>query len=320
LIATTPTEFPDFLRSLSLFAQRIQSGQYRFWQIAIELLLIGSVVYLALRFLQGTRGARLVKAVTLILVVSFLVVRLVAQTLALERINFLYPYFLLAVFLVALVAFQPELRRGLMRLGEGSLLHGWHKEAERLIEPLVQAAASLSKKKIGALIAIQRQTEFGALIASGVKLDAQVSAELLESIFWPGCPLHDLGVIVSQGRIAAAGCQFPLAESDDVDRSMGSRHRAALGISLEGDALVVVVSEETGAISVADHGRLRRSLSADGLRETLTEALGVGGPPKDRRSWRLFGSAHAPPAKTARSSAARPSRERLLSAAEAPEG
>jgi diadenylate cyclase len=265
----------DLLRALTSYIERIASGQYSLWRVGVELILIGSVVYAALRFLQGTRGARLVKAVSLILIVSFLVVRLFANTLRLERINFLYPYFVMAVFLVTLVAFQPELRRGLMRIGEGSLLRGWHKETARLIDPLVRAAASLSKKKIGALIAIQRGTEVGALIGSGVKLDAVVTAELVESIFWPGCPLHDLGVIVAHGRIAAAGCQFPLIESDDVDRSMGSRHRAALGMSLESDALVIVVSEETGAISLADRGKLRRSLTPDGLRDALAESLGL---------------------------------------------
>jgi diadenylate cyclase len=265
----------DLLRALTSYIERIAGGQYSLWRMLVELILIGSVVYATLRFLQGTRGARLVKAVSLILIVSFLVVRLFAKTLGLERINFLYPYFVMAVFLVTLVAFQPELRRGLMRIGEGSLLRGWHKDTARLIDPLVRAATSLSKKKIGALIAIQRGTEVGALISSGVKLDAVVTAELIESIFWPGCPLHDLGVIVAHGRIAAAGCQFPLIESDDVDRSMGSRHRAALGMSLDSDALVIVVSEETGAISLADRGKLRRSLTADGLRDALTEALGL---------------------------------------------
>lgn len=265
----------DLLRALTSYIERIAGGQYSLWRMLVELILIGSVVYATLRFLQGTRGARLVKAVSLILIVSFLVVRLFAKTLGLERINFLYPYFVMAVFLVTLVAFQPELRRGLMRIGEGSLLRGWHKDTARLIDPLVRAATSLSKKKIGALIAIQRGTEVGALISSGVKLDAVVTAELIESIFWPGCPLHDLGVIVAHGRIAAAGCQFPLIESDDVDRSMGSRHRAALGMSLDSDAMVIVVSEETGAISLADRGKLRRSLTADGLRDALTEALGL---------------------------------------------
>ena len=129
--------------------------------------------------------------------------------------------------------------------------------------------------KIGALIAIERSTKMGALSETGVSLDAVVSRELLETIFWPGTALHDLGVIVNQGRIVAAGCQFPLAESGDVDQSLGSRHRAALGVSQETDAVVVIVSEESGVISVAIHGQLQRPLTRETLREILVKELTV---------------------------------------------
>jgi diadenylate cyclase len=239
----------------------------------VELLLIGAVVYVILRFLQGTRGARLVRAVVIILAVSFAIVRLLTAWYEFDRINVLYPYFILAVFLVSLVAFQTELRRMLLRLGEGGWLQSWSRSSARVIDPLVEAVARLSKKKIGALIAIERSTEMGALVESGVHLDAAVTTELLETIFWPGTPLHDMGVIIQQGRVSAAGCQFPLAESGDVDRSLGSRHRAAIGMSQEVDAVVIVVSEETGTISVAIRGRLRRALTPDTLREVLATEL-----------------------------------------------
>jgi len=260
----------------------------------IELLLIGGVVYAMLRFLHGTRGARLVRAVVIILVLSFAVVRVLATRFEFDRINVLYPYFVLAVFLVSLVAFQSELRRMLIRLGEGGWLQGWSKSVVEVVDPVVLAVERLSKRKIGALIAIERRTETGALIESGVRLDAKVSVELLETIFWPGTALHDLGVIIHGNRISAAGCQLPLVESAEVDRALGSRHRAALGMSQEADAVVIVVSEETGAISVAIHGRLRRSLTIEALRSTLTKELTP--PPRNRPRW--LGGGSRPAAKS----------------------
>ncbi|MGD2109417.1 MAG: diadenylate cyclase CdaA [Phycisphaerae bacterium] len=256
----------DLRQGLQSFVGRVAE---RPWVALIELLVIGSVVYAVLRFLRGTRGARLVRAVLIILGVSFALVSLVAERFAFERINVLYPYFILGVFLVSLVAFQLELRRILLRLGQGGWLQRWLRTPDVALEPIVTAVGRLSKKKVGALIAIERSTELGAVTETGVRLDAIVTAELLETIFWPGTVLHDLGVIINQGRVVAAGCQFPLAESGDVDRSLGSRHRAALGMSQEVDAVVIVVSEETGTISVATQGRLRRALSADSLREVL---------------------------------------------------
>ncbi len=260
----------DFFRGLQSFWERMVD---RPGVTLIELLLIGGVVYTVLRFLQGTRGARLVRAVITILVVSFAVVWLVAERYEFDRINVLYPYFLLGIFLISLVAFQTELRRLLLRLGEGRLLQRWMVMGDQIIDPIITAVEHMSRKKIGALIAIERSTEIGAVIETGVRLEAKVTTELLETVFWPGTPLHDLGVVISHGRAVAAGCQFPLAESGDLDRSLGSRHRAGLGMSLEADAIVIIVSEETGAISVAIHGRLRRAMTGEALRETLEKEL-----------------------------------------------
>ena len=260
----------DWLPELQSFLERVTD---RPWVAIIELLLIGVVVYTVLRFFQGTRGARLVRAVLAILAVSFAIVWLIAEKLDSERIKVLYPYFILGVFLVSLVAFQSELRRFLLRLGEGGWFQRWTRGPTPLADHIVTAVERLSKKKIGALIALDRTGEVGALTESGVHLDAAVSTELLETIFWPGTPLHDLGVVIHRGRIVAAGCQFPLAESGEVDRALGSRHRAAIGMSQEAGALVIVVSEETGTISVAIRGRLRRALTADALRETVAKEM-----------------------------------------------
>lgn len=253
--------------------QFLERGIERPGVALVELLVIGTLVYTVLRFLRGTRGARLVRAVLTILAVSFAVVRLAAERFELERLNVLYPYFVLAVFLVSLVAFQTELRRILLRLGEGGWLQRWMKGSVYPIDAIVAAVEKLAQRKIGALIAIERATEIGAVSDSGVPMNAKVSTELLETIFWPGTALHDLGVIIRHDRILAAGCQFPLAESGEVDRTLGSRHRAAVGMSHEADAVVIVVSEERGAISIAVRGKLSRAISAETLRSVLAAEL-----------------------------------------------
>jgi diadenylate cyclase len=176
--------------------------------------------------------------------------------------------------LLVIVVFQPELRRALMRLGETRLFRGFSKQLNEEIEPLVEAATFLSKRKIGALVAIERDVGLGGIAESGTRLDAELSADLLNTIFWPNSPLHDLGVVISQGRVAYAGVQFPLAESGDLERDLGSRHRAAVGMSQESDAVVMIVSEESGDISIAVRGVLFRKLTVDALRGMLNDLLG----------------------------------------------
>ena len=267
-----PAEF-DIAKRFMTYGQRIHHGGSGLWGVFIELLLIGAVVYSALRFLHGTRGERLLKSFGLILLSSFLVVQLVAEKLALDRIIYLYPYFVAAVVLTTLVAFQPEIRRGLIRLGESRFFRMFAKESEALVDPLVRAAASLSQKKIGALIAIQREVGLGAILETGVRLDSELSVELLETIFYPGTVLHDLGVIIRPPRVAAAACQFPIAESGELALNLGSRHRAALGLSQESDAMIIVVSEETGNISLAVGGKLHAALTPEELRARLVDGL-----------------------------------------------
>jgi len=262
----------DLLNNLRNFFQAIEV--YGKWKVTFELLLIAAFVYFAVRFLRGTRGARMLKGVGFVLVVLYLVVRLVAKQYQLERIEFLYGKFLLFVSFATIVVFQPEIRRALMRLGETQLFRRWSQQLNEDIDALVESASFLSRRKIGAVIAIERDVGLGGIAESGTRLNAALSAALLNTIFWPNSPLHDLGVIVSNGVIAYAGVQFPLAESGDLERELGSRHRAAVGMSQESDAVVLVVSEETGDISVADRGRLLRKLTPEGLRQVLTTALG----------------------------------------------
>src|SRR3954468_19137752 len=247
---------------------------YSLWQVAIEWLLIGLVVYWVVRFLRGTRGARLLKGIAFVLISLYLIIRLGAYRFGLERIDFLYRQFLGFASIAIIVVFQPELRRALMRLGETRLFRGFSSQVDEEISVIVEAAVFCSRRKIGMLVAIEREVGLGGIAESGTRLNADLSPDLLETIFFPNTPLHDLGVIISQGRVSYAGVQFPLAESGDLERELGSRHRAAVGMSQESDAVVLVVSEETGDISLAERGQLIRKLTPEGLRGLLGELLG----------------------------------------------
>jgi diadenylate cyclase len=269
----------DFL-NISGFYQTIKADP---WVVAVEWLLIGLVVYWVLRFLRGTRGARMLKGIASVLIVLFLIISLFADAFGLERIRFLYGQFLQFASIAVIVVFQPELRRALMRLGETRLFRGFGQQVNEEIEALVESATFCSRRKIGALIAIERETGLGGIAESGTRLNAELSAELLNTIFWPNSPLHDLGVIVSGGRVTYAGVQFPLAESGDLEKELGSRHRAAVGMSQESDAVVLVVSEESGDVSIAERGQLIRKLTPEGLRGLLGELLGR---PADAASFR----------------------------------
>lgn len=268
MAAVTFFNFQSFFNTLRSFSA-LQWGQ-----VALELLFIGSVVFWVVRFLQGTRGARLLRGITLVLVTLYLIVELLGSVLDLTRIQFLYGKFLIGVSFAIIVVFQPELRRALMRLGETKLFRSISPQLDEQIEQLVEAALFCARRKIGALIAIEREVGLGGISESGTPVNAELTAPLLNTIFWPNSPLHDLGVIISNGRISFAGVQFPLAESGELEKELGSRHRAAVGMSQESDAVVLVVSEETGDISVAERGVLLRKLSSEALRDVLTELLG----------------------------------------------
>jgi diadenylate cyclase len=258
--------------SLSNFVRAVES--YPRGRIIFELLLIGVVVYYVITFLRGTRGARMLRGIAVILILLNIIVKVIASRL--NEIAYLYDKFLTFATFAVVVVFQPELRRALLRLGETRLFRGWSNEVEDEIDALVKTAKFLSNNRIGGLVAIEREVPLGAVSESGTRLNADLSSELLNTIFWPNSPLHDLGVVVSAGRIMYAGVQFPLAEYGDVDKDLGSRHRAAVGMSEESDAVVMVVSEETGDISIAENGILLRKLTLEALRGQLIELLTGG--------------------------------------------
>jgi diadenylate cyclase len=243
-------------------------------EMVIELALIWLVVYMIFRFLRGTRGARVLKGVGLILIIAtILVAGLGRNDAAFQRLKFLYSGFLYFAGLALVIVFQPELRRALVRLGEARLFRGVGVEVEPMINQVVKAVTNLSRNKIGAIIAIEREVPLGGIVEAGTRLNAEVTAELLQSIFWPGTALHDMGVVIRDDRILAAGVQFPLAEGDDISQELGSRHRAAIGLSQEADCLVLVVSEETGSISLAERGQLIRKLTPEALSAMLKRGL-----------------------------------------------
>jgi len=252
--------------------QRVQT--YPWWVVALELMAIWTVVYIVLRFLRGTRGARLIKGAALILIIGTLSIRVLGSETSFERLNFLYGNFVGYASLALVIVFQPELRRGLVRLGEARFFGGGRLRRARVIEEVLAAVAYMSKNKIGALIAIERLVGLKGIVESGTRIDATVTEELLNTIFWPGSALHDMGVVIQGDRVIAAGVQFPLAEGQQFSSELGSRHRAAIGLSQETDALIVIVSEETGTISLAERGQLDRNLSIDELRTLLVRGLG----------------------------------------------
>jgi diadenylate cyclase len=245
-------------------------GKYDWWVVGIELFLIGLVVYWVVDFLEGTRGERLFRGVIFILVAGVLVVNLVVERLGFLRLQYLYKGFLIAVLIIAVAAFQPEIRRVLIRLGRPRFLSGRSRPLSRATEHVVGAVSDLSSRRTGAIIVFERRVGLGEFIETGVRLDANVTSELLRSIFQPGGALHDMAVIIRGERILAARVQLPLAEADTIDGvELGSRHRAAIGITRGSDAFCVVVSEETGTVSVAKNGKLSRDIDADRLRKYL---------------------------------------------------
>lgn len=258
------------------------SGSYQPVQVGVELLLIGISVNWCANVLHGTRGTRLLRGLLIVLVAATLIVRVLAGQLGWTRLELLYHYFIIGLGFIALVAFQPELRRALIQAGEVRLLRR-RAPRDKLLGALVESAGFLSRNRYGALIAIQREVGLANWAEQGATIDADVSSRLLNTIFFPNSPLHDLGVMIRGTRVLAANCQFPTAESGEVDARLGSRHRAAVGLSQESDALVLVVSEETGTISLADHGRLSVMASLEQLERELLERLSGRGAPSHPR-------------------------------------
>jgi diadenylate cyclase len=245
------------------------------WVVAIELFLIGFVVYWAVNFLEGTRGERLFRGVIFILIAGFLILKLIVRQFAFERLRFLFSYFLIFVLIIAVAGFHPEIRRALIRIGQPRFLASSSQQLVKTIEEIIAAVTQLSAAGTGAIIVIEKRVALGEFIETGIRIDAKVTGELLKTIFHPGSALHDMAVIIRDDRVVAARAQLPLAEAGSVDGvELGTRHRAAMGITAGSDATCLVVSEETGTISLAQDGRLNRNVNESELRKQLTSTMG----------------------------------------------
>ncbi|HEG42627.1 MAG TPA: TIGR00159 family protein [Phycisphaerales bacterium] len=242
--------------------------------VLIELMLIGVIVYIAISFLEGTRGERLFRGVISVLVVGTVVLYLVVEKFKLARVQYLYSGFLFVISIIAIVAFQPEIRRALIRIGQASFLTSSSQQLSRSVEEIISAVTQLAATRTGAIIVVEQQVGLGEFIDTGVKIDSKVTAELIKTIFHPGTPLHDMAIVVQGDRIIAARVQLPLAEAESFKgRQIGSRHRAAIGVTSGSDATVIIVSEETGIISLALDGNLIRNVSEAQLRRYLNTAV-----------------------------------------------
>lgn len=260
--------------SLSQLLDRLHGYLLHEWlEVLVELAVIWTVVYLIVRFLRGTRGARVIKGLALLLIIAALLVQALGRENAFARLHVLYANFITFATLAMVIVFAPEIRRALSRLGEASFFRSGGGRRARVVDEIVSSVSYLSKNKIGALIALERQVALQGVTEPGIPLDAIVTQELLNTIFWPGSALHDMGVVIRGNRVVAAGVQFPLAEGEHFSSELGSRHRAALGLSQETDALVLVISEETGTISIAERGQMVRNVSIERLRKELLPAV-----------------------------------------------
>jgi len=247
------------------------------WRPVLEILILAVGIYYAFRFVRGTRGAPVVTGFLVVLLALVLVSYLLKLRVLQYFLGGFSAFFVLAV----LVIFQPELRRMLAELGNLSLFATAHEQREN-IEVIIQTVERLADVRIGALMAIEQSIELQKAVESGIRVDCEATPEMLESIFFPNNAIHDGGVIIKGDRIALAACIFPLTQRQDLNPSLGTRHRAAIGLSEETDAVVVVVSEETGAISYAYKGQLVRGVTLEELRAFLTSVLVT---PARSRNW-----------------------------------
>ncbi|HIS00010.1 MAG TPA: TIGR00159 family protein [Candidatus Excrementavichristensenella intestinipullorum] len=259
-----------FLQATAIFSNLFN---YPDWRNLLDILIVATLIYQILRLFVHTRASSLVKGIFMMLAVTWL-----SEVLQLNALNWLMLQVLNTGMLLLIVLFQPELRKGLEQVGRTGY---WarlvgaggkeRRERERIVTELTNALTDLSRKRIGALIVVERRTGLSDVMESGTHLDAEISAALVENIFEPNTPLHDGAVIIKDERIVAAACILQLTENTALSRELGTRHRAAIGVSENTDAVVLIVSEETGIISTARDGRLTRYLDKKSLTALLTE-------------------------------------------------
>jgi diadenylate cyclase len=238
------------------------------WRGVIEILLLSVGIYYGYLYFRGTRGAKVLTGLAIV----FLTLTLISQLLNLMVIGWIIRSFSVFLAVALVVIFQPELRRGLAELG-GHPIFSLTSEKRETVHDIAEAVSQLANKQFGALIAIERDTSIRVYEETGVELDSVLTVELMLTLFHPKSALHDGGVVMRNGRIAAAACIFPVSQRETLDRSLGLRHRAGLGITEESDAIAVIVSEETGAISICHRRRIERNFTPETFRKRIGELL-----------------------------------------------
>jgi diadenylate cyclase len=237
------------------------------WQDLVDIIVMSIIVYRLLLMIKGTKAAHMLIGLGVLLVASF-----VSRYFELYTVDWLIQSFWSQIVIALIILFQPEIRRALAQMGETQFIHALTSAEElKSLDEIVKAAIALSNRKIGALIAIERDTSLKDFVEIGTPLDGKVSKELLLSIFHPTSPIHDGAVVIKGNRIIAAGCFLPITMNTDVSKALGTRHRSGIGLSEETDAVVIIVSEETGTVSMAMNGKLESPLDMGMLRDILTD-------------------------------------------------
>lgn len=241
-----------------------------YWKPITEILILWFVIYHIMLFFVGTRAVQALRGIIIIIAIFLLL-----QKLNFEILDWLFTKLFTISVIALLVIFHPEIRHGLARLGQRHLFTTSLREEELnlVLNEVVDAAEALSKEKIGALIAIEKNDSLASYIESGVRIDSHISTDLIQTIFTPKSLLHDGGLIIQHDRIISAGCLFPLTENQDISRMFGTRHRAALGLSEETDSVIIVVSEERQDLSLVYHGRLYKDLSRESMLSKIKEII-----------------------------------------------
>jgi diadenylate cyclase len=251
----------------------------------VDIALVWYVIYKLINVIRGTKAVQLLKGILVILLV-----RVVSEWLGLITLSWMMQQAINWGFLAVIIIFQPELRRALEQLGRGRFFSRSSTQdddnQEKTVEAIVKATDYMAKRRIGALISIERETGMSDYIETGIRLNSNISSELLINIFIPNTPLHDGAVIIQKNNVSAAACYLPLSESPFISKELGTRHRAALGISEVTDSLTVIVSEETGGISLTRNGELHRDLKVEELKELLTSEMVIHNKAKQASSAR----------------------------------
>jgi uncharacterized protein (TIGR00159 family) len=235
------------------------------WQDAIDILIVAALIYWIILLVRGTRSLQMLIGLVL-LILAFLI----SQKGRLMTLHWVLNNFLSSIILVIVVIFQHDIRRALSTVGRNPFFFGTSSPyGAPIVEEIIDAALGMARRRIGALIVLEREAEVDKHVEVGVNIDGEVTKELLTTIFFPASPLHDGAALIQRGKVAAARCFLPLSANPRVVKTLGARHRAALGLSEETDAVIIVVSEEKGVVSLAIGGKLTRNLDASGLRRVL---------------------------------------------------